>query len=284
MKLPNVQLNFTKMKSINAIQPSLDDMIFEHRNKAYGAYELRTTYTSSLNRAFWIGVGCFGLMLLTNFIFARQKDKNLAEREVIIDLKQMPDEKLVEVEKPKEPEPPKEIEQLKKIAYLVPEVVEETQNETPPPTQEAIEIAVISDKTQDGKESEGIAETPPVEAPTAVTKAVELPEEDNSPFLTVEMKPSFVGGDKEMYKFLSQNLKYPSAAQRANIQGKVFLKFIVEKDGSITGVETMKGIGFGCDEEAARVVKLMPKWIAGKQNGRNVRVFFTIPVFFRLDD
>jgi protein TonB len=87
-----------------------------------------------------------------------------------------------------------------------------------------------------------------------------------------------------MYKFLGKNLKYPTAAQRANIQGKVFLSFIVEKDGSITDIETMKGIGFGCDEEAMRVVKLMPKWIAGKQNGRNVRVKFTIPVFFRLDD
>ncbi|WP_435353971.1 TonB family protein [Emticicia sp. SJ17W-69] len=272
------------MKSINAIQPSLDDMIFEHRNKAYGAYELRTSYTKTINRAFVIGVGVFLLMLLTNFIFARQKDKQETVIDVDLTAQNIHDEELPVIEKPKEIEPPKEVEQLKTIAYLIPEVVEETQNETPPPTQEAIEIAVISDKTQDGKESEGIAETPPAEAPTAVTKVVELPEEDNAPFLTVEMKPSFVGGDKEMYKFLSQNLKYPSAAQRANIQGKVFLKFIVEKDGSITGVETMKGIGFGCDEEAARVVKLMPKWIAGKQNGRNVRVFFTIPVFFRLDD
>jgi periplasmic protein TonB len=286
VKLPNVQLNFTKMKPhTRELSPvTLDDIVFEHRNKAYGAYELRTSYTSNLNRAFWIGVGCFMLMLLTNFIFARQKDKQETVVNVDLTAQSLPDDELPVIEKPKEVEPPKEVEQVKTIAYLVPEVVEETENETPPPPQEAIETAVISDKTQEGKESEGIAETPPVAVETAVTKAVELAEEDNSPFLTVEMKPSFVGGDKEMYKFLSQNLKYPSAAQRANIQGKVFLKFIVEKDGSITGVETMKGIGFGCDEEAARVVKLMPKWIAGKQNGRNVRVFFTIPVFFKLDD
>lgn len=265
------------------IPTTLDDIVFEHRNKAYGAYELRTGYTANLNRAFWIGIGCFMLMLLTNFIFARQKDKNLAETGIIIDLQKIPDEKVPEIEKPKEIEPPKEVEQVKTIAYLVPEVVEETQNETPPPTQDAIEVAVISDKTQEGRVSESISESPPVEAPSAAVKAVEIVE-NNLPFTSVEENPSFMGGVKEMYKFLAQNLTYPSAAQRANIQGKVFLKFIVEKDGSITGVEIMKGIGFGCDEEAARVVKLMPKWIAGRQNGRNVRVIFTIPVFFKLDD
>lgn len=262
---------------------TLDDIVFEHRNKAYGAYELRTGYTSNLNKAIFIGVGCFLLMLLTNFIFARQK----GEKNVTFDgehfIQDLPKEELPVIEKPKEIEPPKEIEQVKTIAYLVPEVVEETQNETPPPTQDAIEVAVISNKTQEGKESEGIAETPPVETTSVVKDILEI-EESNLPFTSVEENPSFMGGVKEMYKFLSQNLKYPSAAQRANIQGKVFLKFIVEKDGSITGVESMKGIGFGCDEEAIRVVKLMPKWIAGRQNGRNVRVIFTIPVFFKLDD
>jgi len=143
--------------------------------------------------------------------------------------------------------------------------------------------AIISNKTQDVIETNEIAAELPAEAPPTVTKVLEI-EEDNSPFLVVEVQPSFMGGNNEMYKFLGKNLKYPSAAQSANIQGKVFLSFIVEKDGSISGIESMNGIGFGCDEEAIRVMKLMPKWIAGKQNGRNVRVKFTIPVFFRLND
>ncbi len=262
---------------------TLDDIVFEHRNKAYGAYELRTGYTANLNRAFWIGVGCFLLMLLTNYIFARQKDKNLSDGGVVINVQKLPDEELPVIEKPKEVEPPKEVEQIKTKTYVEPIVVEETDNELPPPRQEELIDALISNKTQEGRVSESISETPPVEAPIAAVKAVEI-EESNLPFTSVEENPSFMGGVKEMYKFLSQNLKYPPAAQRANIQGKVFLKFIVEKDGSITGVESMKGIGFGCDEEAVRVVKLMPKWIAGRQNGRNVRVIFTIPVFFKLDD
>jgi protein TonB len=265
------------------IPSTLDDIVFENRNKAYGAYELRTHYTTNINRALMIGVICFLLMLLTNFLFARQKDENLDKEGVVINVQKLPDEELPIIEKPKEPEPPKPVEQVKTIKFLIPEVVEETNNEMPPPTPEELENAVISNKTQDGIETNEIAAEPPTEAPTAVTKVLEI-EEDNTPFTTVEVQPSFMGGNSEMYKFLGKNLKYPTAAQRANIQGKVFLSFIVEKDGSITDIETMKGIGFGCDEEAMRVVKLMPKWIAGKQNGRNVRVKFTIPVFFKLDD
>jgi periplasmic protein TonB len=263
---------------------TLDDIVFEHRNKAYGAYELRTHYTTNINRALLIGVGCFLLMLLTNFLFARQQD----EKVVMIDgehfFQDLPEETIPPIEKPKEVEPPKPIEQVKTVAFLIPEVVVDTDKETPPPTPEDMENAVISNKTQDGIKTDEIAANPPTEVKSTEKAIVELPEEDNTPFLTVEVQPSFMGGNSEMYKFLGKNLKYPTAAQRANIQGKVFLSFIVEKDGSITDIETMKGIGFGCDEEAMRVVKLMPKWIAGKQNGRNVRVKFTIPVFFKLDD
>ncbi len=262
---------------------TLDEMIFEHRNKAYGAYELRTHYTSNINRALSIGIAFFGLMLLANFLFAREREKISELKGTEYMIQKIPDEPLPELVKPKEIEPPKPIEQVKTIAFLIPEVVEETNKETPPPTPDEMENAVISTKTQDGIETNEIAAEPPTEAKSVEKAIVELPEDD-TPFTTVEVQPSFMGGNSEMYKFLGKNLKYPSTAQRANIQGKVFLSFIVEKDGSITDIETMKGIGFGCDEEAMRVVKLMPKWIAGKQNGRNVRVKFTIPVFFKLDD
>lgn len=265
------------------IPSTLDDIIFENRNKAYGAYELRTHYTTNINRALFIGVVCFGLMLLTNFIFAREKEQNSELIGQVITLSEIPDETPPPIEKPKEVEPPK-VEQKSTIAFVEPVVVEETTHESPPPSPDEMEGKIISNETIKGTDSDEIAAAPPTEVKSVEKTIVELPEEDNTTFITVEVQPSFMGGNSEMYKFLGKNLKYPSAAQRANIQGKVFLSFIVEKDGSITDIETMKGIGFGCDEEAMRVVKLMPKWIAGKQNGRNVRVKFTIPVFFRLDD
>ena len=99
----------------------------------------------------------------------------------------------------------------------------------------------------------------------------------------MEQNPEFVGGQAKMYQYLGENIKYPAAAQRANISGRVFVKFVVEDDGSIGDVKVMKGIGFGCDEEAVRVVKSMPKWKPGVQNGKNVRVYYNMPIVYRLD-
>ena len=102
-------------------------------------------------------------------------------------------------------------------------------------------------------------------------------------FTTVEENPTFPGGIREMYKFIGQNIIYPAAAQRANTQGKVFVKFIVLKDGSISDMTILKGIGNGCDEETMRVIGSMPKWKPGKQNGIPVNVFFTMPISFVLE-
>ncbi|GAB3518049.1 energy transducer TonB [Emticicia fontis] len=268
---------------VTAIVPvTLDEILFEHRNKDYGAYELRKTYTSTVNRAMWIGITAFSALFITSYIFAHQKedDKTLIAHEYILQNFEEPDQP--PVEKIPEPEPPKPIEQKQTIRYVAPEVVNNPEVEVVPPTPEEMEKSIISNVTTPGEETEGIAETPPPVAPPVETKIAEV-EDENKEFLSVEVSPSFMGGVNEMYKFLGKTLKYPSAAQRQNVEGRVYMSFVVEKDGSITDVHVMKGIGFGCDEEATRAVKLMPKWIAGKQNGRNVRVRFTIPVSFKLD-
>jgi protein TonB len=97
-----------------------------------------------------------------------------------------------------------------------------------------------------------------------------------------EIKPSFPGGDSALNKFLYSNIDYPIKASENGIQGKVFLTFVIETDGSITDVKTLRGIGGGCDEEAIRVVKMMPKWIPAKLRGKVVRVQFNLPVKFKL--
>ncbi len=102
-------------------------------------------------------------------------------------------------------------------------------------------------------------------------------------FSIVENQPEFPGGISKMYKYLGENIKYPSAAQRANVSGRVFMKFIVEKDGSISNTEVLKGIGFGCDEESMRVLKSMPKWNPGMQNGKPVRVYYQMPIVYKLN-
>jgi periplasmic protein TonB len=101
-------------------------------------------------------------------------------------------------------------------------------------------------------------------------------------FLKVESMPSFPGGEYERRKFLAENLKYPQMAKESGIQGKVYVSFVIEPDGSITNVEILRGIGGGCDEELVRVIKLMPKWIPGKQRGKAVRVQYNMPIKFTL--
>ncbi len=103
-------------------------------------------------------------------------------------------------------------------------------------------------------------------------------------FTTVEENPSFHNGIKNMYQYIARNLRYPEPARRAHVQGKVFVKFVVRKDGSVSDLHVLKGIGFGCDEETVRVLGSMPKWTPGEQSGKPVSVYFTMPVNFVLEE
>ncbi|MBV8390030.1 MAG: energy transducer TonB [Mucilaginibacter sp.] len=101
-------------------------------------------------------------------------------------------------------------------------------------------------------------------------------------FTAVEQEPSFPGGLEKFYKFLQSNIRYPAVAFEKKVQGKVFISFVVEKDGSLTDIKVVRGIGSGCDEEAVRVIGISPKWKPGIQNGRPVRVQYTMPISFTL--
>jgi protein TonB len=101
-------------------------------------------------------------------------------------------------------------------------------------------------------------------------------------FLVVEEMPSFPGGEADMYKYIGKNIEYPRMAKESGISGRVFVTFVVEKDGSVTDVKVLRGIGGGCDEEAVRVIKSMPKWKPGKQRGKPVRVQYRMPIKFTL--
>ena len=95
--------------------------------------------------------------------------------------------------------------------------------------------------------------------------------------------PQFPGGEKAMMEYVANNVVYPKEAQDKSIAGRVFVSFVVEKDGSINEVKVLRGIGGGCDEESARVVKAMPKWTPGKVKGEPVRVSYTMPINFKLN-
>ena len=160
------------------------------------------------------------------------------------------------------------------IKFLPPKVTEkEVVEEEPMPTQEEIK------NNDTGAEAVQGDVTTTFEEPV---KAVEV-EDPNKVFLVVEQPPEFEGGLEAMYKFISKNMKYPASARRMNIEGSVFVGFVVDADGKIADASIIKGISADCDKEALRVVQMMPKWRPGKQSGRPVRVKYVLPIKFKLD-
>jgi len=155
----------------------------------------------------------------------------------------------------------------------------------PPPPQEIItELIIVDDDVEveeliidvEVDEREFIAEW------VAPTIEIEEEVESDEVFVIVEDLPGFPGGIEAMHRFLQQNIRFPAIAREAGIQGTVFVTFVVERDGSITNVRVLRGIGGGCDEEAVRVVSMMPRWEPGRQRGRPVRVQFNMPIRFTL--
>lgn len=168
------------------------------------------------------------------------------------------------------------------------EMVQITQQEKPPPPPKPPQQTTVIEIVEDDVEIEDDIEID-VEADQETevqdyepVEEVEEEEEETQIFQVVETMPTFPGGDAARIKYLQNNLKYPTMARESGIQGKVFVTFVVEKDGSITDVKVLRGIGGGCDEEAVRVIKNMPKWKPGKQRGKPVRVQFNMPIVFKL--
>lgn len=169
------------------------------------------------------------------------------------------------------------------------EMVEITQQTKPPPPPKPPQQTTIIEIVEDDIDIEDDIEID-VEADQETEMQdyvpVEEPEEEEEEqqiFTVVESMPEFPGGDAGRIKYLSDNIKYPQMARESGIQGRVFVTFVVEKDGRVTDVRVLRGIGGGCDEEAIRVIENMPKWIPGKQRGKPVRVQYNMPILFKLN-
>jgi periplasmic protein TonB len=156
----------------------------------------------------------------------------------------------------------------------------------PAPVQQVVKINIVEDDVEVDDDLdidvEADQNTEVDEYIAPVKQEDEESAEETQIFMVVESMPLFPGGETALYKFLAENIKYPQMAKESGIQGRVFVTFVVERDGSVTDVRVLRGIGGGCDEEAIRVVKNMPKWAPGKQRGKSVRVQYNLPVKFTL--
>lgn len=263
-------------------------VVFNNRNKNYGAYVLRSQSSAILVKSLFIVSGLFIALFAIPTIYAHYKPIEEILHTRVIEIAPPPIIHELKKEEPKEvapaqAEPIKEKVKTVKVASVI-EVVEDHKVTTPPPTTDELKDAVIGNVTQDG--ITGQVNATPIVTTTGGGGGGTAPEGmvDNTIHNVggVEVYPEFPGGMAAWAKFIQRNLRYPAMAQDANVQGKVYLSFVVEKDGSITDVNVLRGIGAGCDEEAMRVIKKSPKWKAGLQNNQTVRVRYTMPISYTL--
>lgn len=276
------------MDTNKILQADVLDILFDNRNKAYGAYELRKNYHKRLKKSMMI-VTTLLLITVSAPIVASMFDKP-----IVIDLPN--DEpriiKNVEVIIPKEPEPKvPEVKPLKPtdpvntIANTTPiiELANEVNDADLPPTKEALKDAVSGIENNEGEGTE-VLDLPNNDGEGTAIIPQEPAPNDNEIFddVDVSQMPEFPGGEEELMRYLAQNIQYPKQALDGNTEGRVLIGFVVNKEGEIDDVKVLRSIGDGCDEEAVRVIHKMPKWKPGKNNGKLVNVFYNLPVTFQL--
>ena len=282
-------------KDVDLSSKEWRDLIFEGKNKDFGAYKLRQGSESRHNKAFFYVL--IGLVAVCLLIFGYMKYESYktqkAEEEAKAKLEQQ--QKLAQMEAEKEEEKEEEVEQIE-IEEVKPEapqlatqlMTELLLTDTPKEDNEIKanediqkDNSVMSTFTQAGSDDINLIKEHKEEVVQEKPREEKKKEEV---FTHVEQMPKFPGGDAELYKFISNNLNYPAMAIENNVQGRVVVQFVVTKDGSIGNVKVVRSVDRDLDNEAIRVCKKLPKFIPGKQNGQPVNVWYTLPVTFKLQN
>lgn len=256
------------------------DVIFKGRNKEYGAYELRNSNSRNTNLALIIGAAFFVFILSINTIINAIEGFIPKAPEVvkITDVKLLPPPPADPAKKPPPPPPEPPKPKVNQVKFPPPVVKPDVEAKEPPPTTKELVNADPGPKTQAGDANADVQIDGPVGNGDKVTEA-----DPNQIFNAVENEPEYKnGGLPGFYKYLGNAIHYPSVDKENNVQGKVLVTFVVEKDGSLTDVKALRGPDESLQDEAVRAVKASPKWKPGIQNGRPVRVQYTVPVSFTL--
>jgi periplasmic protein TonB len=250
--------------------PSFDDIVFENRNKEYGAYKIRKKYNRTVLWAMLVGTIILGSVIITPYVMASvsERRQQREEKAVTAEMEKL-DQPLEEIAPPPPPPPPAEAQA--QVKYVAPVVVDSVKAE------DRSDFATV-DEVKETVQDEAV-----VEVVEEVKEEVQEEAKEEEVFLVVEEMPSFGSGDANDFRgWVSQNMKYPEVAAENGIQGRVFVQFVVESDGRLTNVRVLRGVDPALDKEAVRVIENSPKWNPGKQRGKPVRVSYTFPITFVL--
>ena len=263
------------------------DIIFEGRNKEYGAYDLRKTYNKRLVTSLLI-VGALCLLLFIGYLAsALLANKNDNSKVVVQDVQLEEIKQEEKKEEPPPPPPPKPPDppKVEMAKFTPPKIVkdEEVKEEEKPPEVEKLEETKIGTMNQEGQKDEGIVAPPVEDGGKGVVEAPKKDDEDwDKTFTKVEIESEYPGGAAAWQRYLNRNLRYPQEAIDNEVQGAVVVQFIVDKEGNVSDVEAISGPQ-ELRAEAVRVIKKSGKWTPAVQNGRQVKSYKKQPIVFRLE-
>jgi len=261
----------------NVVSDVRNEIVFQNRNKNYGAYQLRKEYTRTLSTIVLsmivASIVAFGIKYFVDHY--KPSEEEFVKTKIDVTQIDLTPPQLDKNEPPPPPPPPPP-PVMETIKFVPPVIKEDAVEEETPPPQEKVSESNVGTVTQEGTGEENL------QIPEENTGNAVIEEKAPEIFTVVQEMPEFPGGQAEMYKFIQKNIVYPPSAREAGISGKCYLRFVVNEDGKITNVEVLKGVPGcpECDREAVRVIKSMPAWKPGRQNGKEVKVYFTLPVNF----
>ena len=279
-------------KDVDPTSQEWRDIVFEGKNKEYGAYKMRETSVARHTKAIvWVVISVAIILVLlilsVTGVFSKPEDEQITTATV---------QELTTFDSEEE-----EIEEEEEETFQLPEPEEIIAPEEVANQQQVTALLIVEDdKIEEDKQvknQEDVLDNEAAVGAVDITEgtndlnkvivkeeviAAPVVEDEPVSIAMVEQKPEFQGGEAAMYKWLSDNIVYPSAASEEGVQGRVVVEFVVGKDGSITNVRVVRPRHPALDKEALRVVKAMPKWVPGRNNGQPVKVTYTLPVTFRL--
>jgi protein TonB len=258
------------MAKENNKAPAFDEIVFENRNKEYGAYTLRKKYNRNVLIALMIGIVLICISIIVPYLNTKAAEKKAKRAERTVEIKMENLDTPADQVAPPPPPPPPPQDAAQQARYVPPVVVDSVKPE------DNVQL-MTADQAQVEVKDDVV-----VEAVEVVTEEVNENVDAAEPFVVVEEMPMYPGGQEALLLYISEHTQYPEVAKENNIQGKVIVRFCVTSKGGVDKVEILKGVDPELDKEAIRVVKTLPTFKPGKQGGKPVPVWFMVPINFTL--